>query len=227
MSVHRLVQAVTLDQMPADLAAEWQEAAAALIEAALPDDPDSPADWPAFAALLPHARTALAPASDGLGKIAAYLRAIGNYAAALDLQRQIVRARQTNLAAEHPRTLTTRANLASLTADAGDAVAARDQLAALLPVMERVYGAEHRATLTTRANLARSIWDAGDTVAARDQYDALLPIMNRVLGAEHPATLTTRSDLAYWTRQAQEAGRPTAQNRNEPDAYALTTVRRN
>ena len=92
-----------------------------------------------------------------------------------------------------------------MTADAGDAVAARDQLAALLPVMERVYGAEHRATLTTRANLARSIWDAGDAVAARDQYDALLPIMNRVLGAEHPATLTTRSDLAYWTRQAQEA----------------------
>ena len=68
MSVHRLVQAVTLDQMPADLAAEWQEAAAALIEAALPDDPDSPADWPAFAALLPHARTALPPRATAWGK---------------------------------------------------------------------------------------------------------------------------------------------------------------
>ena len=205
VSVHRLVQAVTLDQMPADLAAKWQEAAAALIEAALPDDPGSPADWPAFAALLPHARAALAPASDGTGKIAAYLRAIGNYAAALDLQQQTVRARQTNLGAEHPRTLTARANLASLTADAGDAVAARDQLTALLPVMERVYGAEHPATLTTRANLARSIWGAGDAVAARDQYDALLPIMNRVLGAEDPATLTARRDLARWIGDAGDA----------------------
>ena len=39
VSVHRLVQAVTLDQMPAELAAAWRQAAAALIEAAIPDDP--------------------------------------------------------------------------------------------------------------------------------------------------------------------------------------------
>ena len=35
VSVHRLVQAVTADQMPADLARQWRQAAAALIEAAL------------------------------------------------------------------------------------------------------------------------------------------------------------------------------------------------
>jgi hypothetical protein len=32
VSVHRLVQAVTIDQMPADLAGQWRQAAAALIE---------------------------------------------------------------------------------------------------------------------------------------------------------------------------------------------------
>ena len=38
VSVHRLVQAVTLDQMPADLAGQWRQAAAALIAAAIPAD---------------------------------------------------------------------------------------------------------------------------------------------------------------------------------------------
>ena len=38
VSVHRLVQAVTADQMPAELAQAWRQAAAALIEAAIPAD---------------------------------------------------------------------------------------------------------------------------------------------------------------------------------------------
>ena len=60
MSVHRLVQAITVDRMPDELAAAWQQATAALIEAALPDDPQQPGAWPVFAALLPHAQAALA-----------------------------------------------------------------------------------------------------------------------------------------------------------------------
>ena len=40
------------------------------------------------------------------------------------------------------------------TGEAGDAVAARDQYAALLPIRERVLGPEHPETLTTRQNLA-------------------------------------------------------------------------
>ena len=44
VSVHRLVQAVTADQMPAELAGQWQQAAAALIEAAIPADTEAAAD---------------------------------------------------------------------------------------------------------------------------------------------------------------------------------------
>ena len=44
VSVHRLVQAVTADQMPAELARQWRQAAAALIEAAIPDDTDAARD---------------------------------------------------------------------------------------------------------------------------------------------------------------------------------------
>ena len=48
-----------------------------------------------------------------------------------------------------------RANLATWTGQAGDPAAARDQLAALLSVRERVSGPEHPHTLTARHELAR------------------------------------------------------------------------
>jgi hypothetical protein len=53
------------------------------------------------------------------------------------------------------RRLSTRANVARWTGEAGDAAAARDQYATLLPVVERVLGPEHPNTLSTRASLAR------------------------------------------------------------------------
>ena len=44
--------------------------------------------------------------------------------------------------------------MARWTGEAGDAAGARDQFAALLPIVERVLGAERPDTLIVRANLA-------------------------------------------------------------------------
>ncbi|HEV2259790.1 MAG TPA: tetratricopeptide repeat protein [Streptosporangiaceae bacterium] len=76
-----------------------------------------------------------------MATIAAYLGASGSYAAARDLHQRVVDARVPG--AEDPDTLAARANLASFTGLAGDAAGARDQYAALLPLIERVQGAEH------------------------------------------------------------------------------------
>ena len=109
VSVHRLVQAVTADQMPAELARQWRQAAAALIEAAIPADTGLPGTWPACAALLPHAQAALADDSGGMARIANYLGSSGSYAAARDLQRRVLDARERVLGPEHPDTLAARA----------------------------------------------------------------------------------------------------------------------
>jgi DNA-binding CsgD family transcriptional regulator len=79
VSVHRLVQAVTLAQLPAGEEAQWRRAAGGLIEAALPGNAQQPTTWPAYAALLPHARAALTAGSDGLARVASYLGSIGSY----------------------------------------------------------------------------------------------------------------------------------------------------
>jgi hypothetical protein len=199
VSLHRLVQAITVDQMSAGLAGEWQHAAAALIDAAIPSDTGRPETWPVCAALLPHAQAALPDDSVGMAQIANYLGSSGSYATARDLQRKVFDARERVLSPEHPNSLTARHQLAHWTGEAGDPTAARDRYAALLPVVERVSGPEHPDTLTVRHQLALWTGRAGDLAAARDIYAALLSACERVFGPENPSTLKTRHELARTT----------------------------
>jgi hypothetical protein len=202
LSVHRLVQAVTTDQMPAELAIQWQQAATALVEDAIPADTDPPETWPVCAVLLPHAQAVLADGSDGMARIANYLGSSGSYAAARALWRRVLVARERVLGPEHRDTLMTRHQLARRTGPAGDPATARDLFAALLPVREQVLGPEHPDTLKTRHQLARWTGEAGDAATARDLFAALLPVREQVLGPEHPDTVTTRHQLARWTGEA-------------------------
>jgi hypothetical protein len=205
ISVHRLVQAITLSELRAEEAEAWRWAAAAVMEAALPEDPEDPGCWPVFAALLPHAQAALDPASDGMDKLARYLGASGSSAAALAVQQQVLHAWEETRGTEHPDTLTARANLGTWTGEAGDAAGARDQYTTLLPIYERVQGLEHPDTLMARAGLATWTGEAGDAAGARDQYATLLPVQQRVVGPEHPSPLASRREFARWTGEAGDA----------------------
>ena len=207
--IHRLVQAITRSRLTAGAVAQWQRAAADLVEAAVPADPQASAAWPAFAVLLPHARAALDLTSDGMRRMAWYLGESGSYPAARDLYQLIVSAHSESDAfgPEHPYTLDARAHVATWTGSAGDAVGARDQFAALLPISERILGPESRRTLVTRVNLAYWAGMAGDAAGARDQLAALLPIIERILGPGHRNTLVARHYLARWTGRAGDAAR--------------------
>ena len=203
--VHRLVQAVTADQMPGQLREAWRHAAAALVAAALPSNPRQPDAWPVFAALLPHAQAVLPPDNPRMDDIASYLGYSGAYATAREFSKALVDERAQVLGREHRDTLTARAHLAFWTGRAGDAARARDQLSVLLPIIERVFGPEHDNTLADRGLLARFTGEAGDAAKARDQFAALLPVQEKVTGPEDPLTLTTRGKLAYYTGEAGDA----------------------
>ena len=209
VSVHRLIQAVTADQMPADLVRQWRQATAALVEAALPAEPWMSGTWPVYAMLLPHAQAALPDDSDGMARLATYLGSSGSYATARDLQRRILDARETVLGLQHPDTLAARHELGRWIGEAGGLAAARDLFAELLPVREQVLGPQHPDTLTTRHEFAHLIGEAGDPDAARDLFAGLVSDESdeQVLGAQHPDTLNARHELAIWTG---EAGDPDA-----------------
>lgn len=205
--VHRLVQAVTRDLLAAEAAAQWQQAAISLLEAAVPADPDVPTAWPTCAVLLPHARAVLDPTSSGIWRIARYLGESGSYPAARDVSWMIADARTTDGAhgPEHPDTLVARHGLARWTGEAGDAVGARDQFAALLPILERVQGSDHPDTLNARHELARWTAATGDAAGARDQYAALLPAHEQVFGPDHLVTLNAYNNLAHCIGEAGDA----------------------
>jgi hypothetical protein len=207
VSVHRLVQAVTAEQMPELLAGAWRRVAALVIEAAIPIRTWQPDAWPVCAVLLPHARAVLGLTSDGMERIAAYVGYSGSYSAARDLFQLIADAREADHAygPEHRETLFARGRVAYWTSEAGDAAGARDQVGILLPIVERVLGPEDPETLRIRGNLASFTGRAGDAAGARDQLAALLPIRERMLGPEDRDTLVTRGELAYYTGEAGDA----------------------
>jgi len=103
--VHRLVQAVTAGQMPADLARQWRQAAAALVGAALPaDSPWLNETWPDYAMLLPHVQAAAPADSAAAAKIADYLGIGGNYRAARASMNRVLEARKRTCGPEDPDT---------------------------------------------------------------------------------------------------------------------------
>ena len=205
--MHRLVQTVALSHMPMDVAGQWGQAAAALIEAAVPADTDLPSAWPVCAVLLPHVRAVLDLTSGGMSRIACYLGFSGSYPAARDLFQLIADAygKDEAYGPEHRHSLAARRELAKWTGLAGDVAGARDQLAALLPIHEEVLGPEHPGTLEARGHLAYYTGVSGDAAGARDYFAALRPITERVLGAEHQDTLDVRANLARWTGEAGDA----------------------
>jgi hypothetical protein len=85
VSVPRLVQVVTAGQVPTDLAGTWPQAAAAVIEGAIPPDPEQPDTWPDFAALVSHAQAALPADSPIMERIASYLGVSSSYVVAREV----------------------------------------------------------------------------------------------------------------------------------------------
>lgn len=204
--IPRPVRAAIRAQLATQQADFWRQVGAAVIDAALSADPQAPASWPSYVALLPHAHATLDPTGDGMGRVARYLGYSGHYLAARDTCRQIADAltAHDSHGAEHPRTLAAHRQAARWTGMAGQASEARDQLTALLPVTERVLGPDHPDTLAARRELARWTGEAGDAAGAREQCVALWPAVERVLGGDHLDALAVRSELACWSGQAPD-----------------------
>ena len=122
------------------------------------------------------------------------------------VRRAAARCASGSPAPSTPRRSRARANLAHWTGEAGDAAAARDQFAALLPV--RGAGLRRRAPEhPDRPRQPRPLDRARRGMRPRPGTSSprCCPVRERVLGAEHPDTLTTRGNLARWTGAAGDA----------------------
>ncbi|HET6355447.1 FxSxx-COOH system tetratricopeptide repeat protein [Streptomyces sp.] len=201
VSVHRLVQAITIEELPDERRRAWRSSVAALVAAALPDGPGRPAAWPTYGALVAHARAALAPNHPGTAKLLEYLGASGDYRTARMVQEEVCADATERLGAEHPDALQARAALANWTGMAGHPAAARDALEALLPVCERVWGPNDRRTLRLTGRVADWTGQSGGWARARDICAALLPRLRGAFGDADQDTLAVWAELGFWTGQ--------------------------
>ena len=111
ISIHRLVQAVTLDQLDGQQQQAWRNTTAALVEAAVPKDVSRRDAWTTCVLLLPHAHV-LEPSCMAMTRLAAAFGHAGDYATAKATWNTIANARTQQLGAEHPDTFSARAHLA-------------------------------------------------------------------------------------------------------------------
>ena len=100
------------------------------------------------------------------------------------------------LGPEHPDTLSTVNNLATLYTDQGKYELAKPLYQWALETCERVLGLEHPDTAQTLGNLANLYRDQGKFELAVPLYEHTLAIYESALGTDHPRTVNVRNNYA-------------------------------
>ena len=127
LSIHRLVQAVILDEMDEETQQHWAECAVRAVRQVFPFD--KPAPWPRSQRYLPHALACealikqwditLNEAAAVLNKAGVYLRARGQYQEAEPLQQEALTIGEKQYGVNHPNTSYLLNNLAILYKEPG------------------------------------------------------------------------------------------------------------
>jgi tetratricopeptide (TPR) repeat protein len=100
------------------------------------------------------------------------------------------------LGAEHPDTLTSMGNLASIYLELGRVEEGAKLNEEVLEARKRILGAEHPDTLTSMGNLASIYLELGRVEEGAKLNEEVLEARKRILGAEHPDTLISMGNLA-------------------------------
>ncbi|OCK74142.1 TPR-like protein [Lepidopterella palustris CBS 459.81] len=163
-------------------------------------------NWSICQALFPHAKEILSyrPVSNDFMeqwasvafKIAWYAAETGSYKTAEVMGRRALEAREKMLGKEHPDTLTSISNLASVLQNQGKYKAAEEMNRRALEGRDNALGKEHPDTLTSVSNLALVLQYQGKYKAAEEMNRRALEAMEKALGKEHLDTLTSVSNLA-------------------------------
>ncbi|KAJ7050795.1 hypothetical protein C8F01DRAFT_1222273 [Mycena amicta] len=125
---------------------------------------------------------------------------LGQYTDAQDLNEQVLGKQTRLLGAEHPDTIETAGNLASIYRDLGRYTDAQRVQEQVLEQQTRLLGAEHPHTIIAAGNLAWTYQELGQYTEAQRLWEQVLEQRTRLLGAEHPHTIIAAGNLAVTYR---------------------------
>ena len=124
-----------------------------------------------------------------------------DFQGALDLQEQVIEARERVLGTDHIDTWRTKSDLAKTLFWNLDQVSARELQQQVLDALERLLGGDHPDTLTAKLQYAQILGHEFELAPARDLQEQVVETRVRHLGSDHPETWTARSHLADTLRQ--------------------------
>jgi len=205
-SMHRLVQAVLIDDMPPDLQKQWRERVMRALDAAFPYEVEFK-NWRQCKRLLPHALVCATWAADELAptvrvaqlfhRAVVYLDARGQYSVAESLLVRVLSIYEQHLGVEHPDTATILNNLSSLYMAQDKYEQAEPHIVRAISIREEQLGVEHPDT-------ARSLHNLAFLYFVQDKYEQAVPhivraisIQEEQLGAEHPDTARSLCMMAF------------------------------
>jgi tetratricopeptide (TPR) repeat protein len=199
--------------------ADWVDTAAARAEELVPyGGHEGKEVWSTY---LPHATyvAGLVEAVDSaksaslLDRLGRCQKSLGQYASAETSHRKASSLRKEALGPEHPDTLTSMSNLASVLNSQGKYEEAEAINRQTLVRREKVLRPEHPDTLTSMSNLALVLDSQGKYEEAEAINRQTLVRREKVLRPEHPDTLTSMSNLALVLDSQGKYGEAEAMNR--------------
>jgi tetratricopeptide (TPR) repeat protein len=212
LAVHRLVQTVLRDSLPAETQRQWMLSVVALVNQAFPDVEFT--RWTECERCLPHALICaqwikqaqiVTPAAMRLlDQLGYYLTVRGHYSEAEPFLQQAMSLREQQLGVEHLDTATSLYHLALLYQKQGKYTQAEPSYLRALSIREQQLGPEHPDTATCLDDLALLYQEQGKYTQAEPLYQRALSIREQQLGPEHPDTAMSLSGLAdFYERQGR------------------------
>jgi tetratricopeptide (TPR) repeat protein len=163
LRVHRLVQAVTRDQLDDDQSAAWSRRALSLVAAVFPGQPEDHSSWPVCASVAPHVETVVAHTEcyldlavkrgSLLGRLGIYLATSAEFRAALSVLERALAIFEAAYGPDHPEVARTLTNLGLVQQQLGELAAARATQERALAIKEAAYGPDHPDVAATLGHL--------------------------------------------------------------------------
>ena len=215
LSMHRLVQAVLRDDMPAEKVKRWMVWAVNAVNAAFPTAVEFD-NWPLCERCLPHAMLCAhwieqeqidtSEAIHLLNEAGYYLTERGRYEEAEFLYLQDFMICERQFDAEDPRTAYILSNLGYLFIRRGKYAEAEQLLQRALAIQEKHLGTQHLDTANTLESLASLYRNLGRHAEAEPFYQRVFAIRRQQLGIDHPFTAISLNNLAlFYVEQGEDA----------------------
>jgi tetratricopeptide (TPR) repeat protein/transcriptional regulator with XRE-family HTH domain len=207
LSMHRLVQAVLVDAMPAEERARWSRRVITTLEALFPEVSVATAyaAWKQCERLLPHTLLCFHRAADDepsltlaslACKTAQYLHVRGRYTEAEPLFRQTLTIWEQILGPASLALASPLTNLATLYWEQGKYAQAEPLYRRALRIWEQALGPTHAEVARALNGLANLYWSRGQYAEAEPLFRRALQIREQALGSEHPEIVSPLGNLA-------------------------------